>query len=187
MKYCTTLLLIVLCAAQAHAQLQMTEPDKSPMDMSYFPQAYPVQKFQNSKAPAKPTARVIYSRPQKKGRTIFGEEVKYNEIWRLGANESTEIEFFKAATIGGTKIPKGRYTLYCIPRADKWTIIVNSDTDSWGSFSYKQAKDIVRVDVAPVSNSETVEYYTMVFDTSGNLVIAWENTRVMLPIKYSDK
>jgi hypothetical protein len=181
------LLLTTFFLSSVHAQLQLTEPDKSPLDISYFPAAYPIQKFQSKTAPAKPTARVIYSRPQKKGRTIFGEEVKYNEVWRLGANESTEIEFYKFATISGKKIPKGRYTLYCIPKADKWTMIVNSDTDSWGSFSYKAAKDIVRVDIPVSTNAETIEFFTIVFDAAGNLVVAWENTRAVMPIKYSDK
>src|SRR5215216_283105 len=102
-------LFVTMCS---YGQLQVTEPDKSPLDMSYSPQSYPILKFQNKNMDAKPNARVVYSRPQVKGRDIFGGEVKYNEVWRLGANESTEIDLFKTAVIGGKKIEKGRYTIY---------------------------------------------------------------------------
>src|SRR5215213_9902757 len=74
--------------------------DKSPMDMSYFPSDYPILKTQN-KATASPVARVVYSRPQKDNRVIFGNLVEYNKVWRLGANEATEIEFFKDVSIAG--------------------------------------------------------------------------------------
>lgn len=105
--------------------------DKSPMDMSYYPSNYPVLKIQDK--PTDPlTARVVYSRPQKAGRTIYGGLVKYGEVWRLGANEATEIEFFKPVKIDGKKVAKGRYTLYAIPYETTWTFILNKDTDTWG-------------------------------------------------------
>ncbi|MEJ7685336.1 MAG: DUF2911 domain-containing protein [Segetibacter sp.] len=78
---------------------------------------------------------------------MFGREVKYNEVWRLGANEATELELFKNAAIGEKSVPKGRYTLYCIPAETKWTIIVSKDNYSWGSFTYKSDKDVARIDV----------------------------------------
>ena len=80
--------------------------DKSPMDMSYYPANYPVLKIQD-KMTEPLVARVVYSRPQKTGRTIYGGLVKYGEVWRLGANEATEIEFFKHVKIDGKKWPKG--------------------------------------------------------------------------------
>lgn len=171
----------------AVAQLQITEPDKSPLDVSYHPHGYPILKFQTKTAPATPLARVIYSRPQKNGRTIFGDVVKYNELWRLGANESTEIEFYRDVTIGKAKLPKGRYTMFCIPQPGKWTIVFNKSNDSWGAFSYDKTKDVLRTNIN-VSNAETVvEFFTMVFDNSGNLVILWDNLKALLPIKYAAK
>src|SRR5687768_2238865 len=86
--------------------------DQSPMDMIYYPVDYPKLKMTKSIATG-PLVRIIYSRPQKQGRAIFGELLKYGEHWRLGANEATEIEFFEPAIIQGKKINPGRYILYC--------------------------------------------------------------------------
>ena len=120
--------------------------DKSPMDMSYYPANYPILKIQD-KAKEPVLARVTYSRPQKNGRTVFGELIEFGSIWRLGANEATELELFKDARIGTTKVKKGRYTMYAIPQQDKWTIIINRDTDTWGAFKYDPQKDVARIDV----------------------------------------
>jgi len=158
--------------------------DKSPMDIAYFPSDYPMIKTQN-KTSQPLLARVIYSRPQRDNRVIFGELVEYGKVWRLGANEATEIEFFKDATIAGKKVLKGRYTLYAIPNETKWTIIINKDTDTWGAFIYDQKKDVARADV-PVQTMETaVEPFSMTFnktDRGTTLVIAWDKTSVSLPI-----
>lgn len=164
------------------AQSKPTDLDKSPLDIAYFPANFPVMKMKGQTGP-EPFSRVLYSRPQKKGRTIFGEEVKYNEVWRLGANEATEIELFKNATIAGKKVPKGRYTLYCIPLENKWTLIFNKDNYSWGSFAYKSDKDVARVDVPVQKNNEAVEALTMYFDNS-NLNILWENVKVQVPVNF---
>ncbi len=160
--------------------------DKSPMDMSYYPGNYPVLKIQD-KITEPLLARIIYSRPQKAGRTIFGGLVKYGELWRLGANEATEIEFYKNVRIGGKKINKGRYTLYAVVNENSWTIILNKETDTWGSFKYNEKKDVVRA-VALVQKTDVViESFTMVFEkaTAGfNLVIAWDNVKATLPVTF---
>jgi hypothetical protein len=174
-------------ACVGYGQLQITEPDKSPLDIAYHPHGYPILKFQSKTAPAMPMARVIYSRPQKNGRVIFGDIVKYNEIWRMGANESTEVEFYRDVTIGTKKLPKGRYSLFCIPQAGLWTIVVNSALNTCGTFSYEQTKDIMRMDVAVSKLDLPVEFYTMVFDSSGNLIVIWDNVKVVIPIKYAAK
>lgn len=179
-------LFIVLFAVSAAAQQKPTDLDKSPLDVSYHPANYPILKMRGQVA-EEPSARVIYSRPQKKGRSIFGGEVKYNEIWRLGANEATELELFKPAKIGGKKIPKGRYSLFCIPSENKWTVILNKDTFSWGSFVYKSEKDVARVDVPVQRNNEQVEAFTMYFDNGRGgaiLQMLWEDLKVGLPITF---
>jgi Protein of unknown function (DUF2911) len=165
---------------------QASEPDKSPLDISYAPYNYPILKFQGKHPSAIPFARVVYSRPQKNGRALFGAEIKYNEIWRLGANESTELELFRNANIGGKAIPKGRYTLFCIPTPDKWTIILSKDNYTWGAFSYKQANDMARFSL-PVTrvSSPPVEYFTMYFNESNHLVIIWDDIKVVAPIAFS--
>lgn len=187
MKSVVLIIFFVANACLSFGQLQVTEPDKSPLDISYHPHGYPILKFQSKTAPAAPMARVIYSRPQRNGRIIFGDVVKYNEVWRLGANESTEVEFYKDVTIGSKKLPKGRYALFCIPQAGLWTIVVNSSLYTWGTFSYEKAKDIMRTDVAVSKLDSPVEYYTMMFDASGNLVVLWDTVKVVIPIKYAAK
>ena len=130
-------------------------------------------------------ARILYSRPQKQGRKIFGELVEYGKVWRLGANEATEIEFYKNVKIGGKKVQKGRYTLYAIANESTWTIIINKDTDTWGAFKYDSKKDLLRTDVNVQKTDETVESMSMWFDKTTNgisLNIAWEQVKVSLPI-----
>ena len=187
MRY-PSLLLIALCLSVcSYGQLQVTEPDKSPLDVSYSPQGYPILKFQNKEMNGKLNARVVYSRPQVKGRVIFGSEVKYNEVWRLGANESTEIELYKNAVIAGKKIAKGRYSMYCIPEENQWTIILNKDTDSWGSFSYNAERDVVRAAIGVSKNESPVEYLTIYFDNVNNLVMMWADLKANLPIQFAVK
>jgi hypothetical protein len=152
--------------------------------MSYFPVDYPILKTQN-KATAPPVARVVYSRPQRDNRTIFGQLVEYNKVWRLGANEATEIEFFKDVAIGGQKVAKGRYTLYAIPTESKWTIVLNKDTDTWGAFVYDEKKDVLRTEVPVQTLSTPVEAFSMNFnktDKGADLFIAWDTLGVNLPI-----
>lgn len=170
------------------AQTNLPPVDKSPMDMAYYPVNYPVLKIQD-KITEPLAARVIYSRPQKAGRVIFGNLVKYGELWRMGANEATEIEFFKNVRIGGKKINKGRYTLYAIVKENTWTIIINKDTDTWGAFKYNQAKDVARTDVAVQKTDTAIESLSMVFEKTGtgyNLNIAWENVKVAIPISLKE-
>ena len=160
--------------------------DKSPMDMSYYPNNYPVLKI-NDKVTEPLAARVVYSRPQKAGRPIFGGLVKYGEVWRIGANEATEIEFFKTVNIGGKKIAKGRYTLYAIVNESSWTMIINKDNDTWGAFKYDSKKDIVRISVIVQKIDTPIESLAMAFEktsTGCNLVIAWENIKAALPITF---
>ena len=184
MKRVASLFISVLCFMGIYAQSALPAMDKSPMDMCYYPDNYPVLKIRN-KVSDPPLARVIYSRPQKEGRTIFGGLVSYGDVWRLGANEATEIEFYEPVIVGGKKIPKGRYSLYALVKEDSWTFIVNTDTDTWGAFKYDQSKDIARVNV-PVEHIEnTVEALSMDFekkDNSFDLIVTWENTRAALPI-----
>ncbi|MEP7141495.1 MAG: DUF2911 domain-containing protein [Ferruginibacter sp.] len=168
------------------AQIKLPPVDKSPMDMSYYPNGYPVLKIQD-KVTEPLVARVVFSRPQMNGRSIFGELLEYGKVWRLGANEATEIEFFQNVKIGETRIKKGRYTMYCIPYPEKWTLIINKETDTWGSFKYDEAKDIVRTDVPVQKQTETLEAFVMAFDkapTGAILIIAWDNLKVNLPISF---
>lgn len=157
--------------------------DVSPMDMSYLPVDYP--KFLDKVG--SPVARVIYSRPHKQGRKIFGSLVKYGHPWRLGANEATEIEFFIPVKVKDRQVARGRYVLYCIPQKDKWTIVFNRDLYSWG-LTIDRTKDLFQVDIPFQVKEHSAEYFSMVFEKTpegGALVIAWDNLEAKLPIQYS--
>ena len=159
--------------------------DLSPVDISYFPADYPVQKMTEISAPL-PVARVIYSRPHKQGRKIFGALIKYGDNWRLGANEATELELFRDVTIQGKKVNKGRYILYCKPQENTWTIIFNTNLYSWG-LKPEPVKDVYKFEI-PVERTQTsVEYFTMVFQPSENgagLLMAWDDVKAVLPFTF---
>lgn len=168
------------------AQNNLPPVDKSPMDMSYYPVNYPILKI-NDKITEPLAARVVYSRPQKAGRTIFGGLLKYGEVWRMGANEATEVEFFKNVRFGGKKINKGRYTLYAIVNETSWTIIINKETDTWGSFKYDAKKDVARKDITIQKTDTIIESLAMGFEktlTGFNLVIAWDNVKASVPFTF---
>jgi hypothetical protein len=162
-----------------------TAVDVSPMDMTYFPVDYPKLKMAKILT-GQPLARVIYSRPHLQGRSLFNGVLKYGEPWRLGANEATELELFKAATIAGKKIPAGRYVLYCIPQKDKWTIVLNSSIDSWGLHP-DESGDIARFDIPASTNGYRLEYFTMLFEKKGeqaDLLMAWDNIEARLSFQF---
>ncbi len=188
MRLLLPLFFLMLSLAGA-AQGRFPQLDKSPMDMSYYPVNYPLLKIQD-KASDPLIARVVYSRPQRNGRDVFGELLEYNKVWRLGANEATEIEFFKDVTIGNKMVPKGKYTLYAIPTPDKWTIIVNRETDIWGAFKYDSGKDVVRVDLPVQKLSDPLEAFSIIFEKASVgfvLTAAWETASVSLPISVYEK
>ncbi|MEP7236646.1 MAG: DUF2911 domain-containing protein [Ferruginibacter sp.] len=167
--------------------------DKSPMDMSYFPEDYPKQKMITPNM-GDPVARVIYSRPQKNGRIIFADSTetrtviqRYGQDWRLGANEATEIEFFKPVNISGKKLAAGRYIIYCIPYADKWKIIFNANLYSWG-LHVDKTKDLTEIELPVIKNNIVIEYFTMLFQNSTygcNLVMAWGDVKVVMPVNFN--
>ncbi len=154
----TTLLFGLLFLALGGANAQTFRGlDKTPMDMAYYPDDYAHdRKFAPAKIGAdKAMVRVTYNRPAKNGREIFGKLVPYGKVWRAGANEAPEIKFYKDVTIGGKKIPAGNYALLTIPNEKEWTIILSSDVDQWGAYSYNEALDVARVTV-PVQKSDSV-------------------------------
>lgn len=187
MKYLMLTCLIFLAGmSTGYSQAKLPPPDKSPMDMCYFPSNYPILKIQN-KISEPPVARVVYSRPNKNGRTVYGELVEMGQVWRLGANEATELELYREAKLGGKVLKKGRYSLFAIPQEDKWTLIVNSETDVWGAFQYNQSKDVFRLDLKPEKLQEPLESFTIAFDKDDNgirLVFAWDDLKAEVPFSY---
>src|SRR5450432_4106467 len=185
----TLLLAVFFLSVSGYGISQSTLPplDKSPMDMCYYPVDYPVLKIQH-KADAPLVARVIYGRPQKNDRSIFGDLVPYDMIWRVGANEATEIEFFRDIKIDGKKLLKGRYTLYAIPSTDKWTLVLNKETDTWGAFGYDTKKDVLRIDVKVNTRTDVIDVFTICFEgkekNKTSLMIGWDNKEVHMPISW---
>jgi len=127
-----------------------------------------------------------YSRPGVKGRKIFGDLVPYGNVWRTGANNATTLTFGDEVTIGGKKIPAGKYGLLTIPDKKSWTIIITKQTDVTSPAAYKQDQDVVRVEVKPMEMTESMESLTMQFanvkPSTCELHLMWDKTAVVLPI-----
>lgn len=124
---------------------------------------------------------ITYGRPSVNGRDIFGGLIPFGEVWRTGANESTVIVFPKDVTIEGKPLEAGTYSLYTIPRKDKWTIIFNSKL-SWGT-QYDKSKDVLRVQVEPKEapfREQFMIYFENVTDHSAKIVLHWAETKVPL-------
>jgi hypothetical protein len=128
-----------------------------------------------------------YSRPNIKGRKIFGDLVPYDKVWRTGANQATTLSFGDEVTIGGVKIPAGKYGLLTIPGSGTWTFIITRQLDVTNPAAYKEDQDIVRVTASPQQLPFSVETFTIMFAniTSGNcdLQLIWDHMVVTLPIK----
>ena len=117
---------------------------------------------------------VTYSSPAVKGRTIWGELVPYDKIWRAGANEATTFETDKAIKVQGQVLAAGKYSLFVVPTASEWTIVFNSVAAQWGAYEYNSEKDVLRVTTTPVRTAASAERLTINVDDSG-LSIAWDN------------
>jgi hypothetical protein len=127
-----------------------------------------------------------YSRPDMRGRKIFGDLVPYGKVWRTGANQATTLSFGDPVTIGGTRIPAGKYGLLTIPGADQWTLIITHQTDVTNPAAYKPDQDIVRVTAKPYQLPFALETFTILFaNVTANacdLQLIWEKTLITLPI-----
>ena len=132
------------------------------------------------------SVELSYSRPAMKGRKIFGDLVPFGKVWRTGANNATTLTFGEEVTIGGTKVPAGKYGLLTIPDKKNWTIIISKQTDVTSPAAYKQDQDVVRVEAKTIDLNNAVESFTIQFadvkPTSCELHIMWDKTAVALPI-----
>jgi len=124
---------------------------------------------------------IDYSRPVAKGRAIFGGLVPYDKVWRTGANDATTITFSDDVTINGQALAKGAYSLHTIPGKDSWTIIFNKVAKQWGSFSYDQAQDALRVTAKP-QKAPFAEVFTIGFPDvtpdNATVVLRWADLAV---------
>lgn len=130
--------------------------------------------------------KITYSSPRMRGRTVYGGLVPYGEIWRLGANEATEITNSAPIMFGGEMLPAGTHTLFAMPGEDEWTIIVNETVGQWGAFDYDPTADRYRFTVPVASSDQINEALSMSFDDEveegQHLVINWAETEVRVPV-----
>ena len=174
-----SILIIAIFAITLTSSLQLTAQefkslDKSPMDVASFPSSYKI---------SDKIVKVIYSRPQLKGRDLV-KLAPPEKVWRTGANEAVEITFYKDVIFGGKSVKAGTYSLFAIPSSEKdWTIIINSAQNVWGSYYYKQDQDVVRVSGITSKADKNIEAFSMMFDNDMTLKMGWGDTVISVPIK----
>lgn len=194
MKKFLTFAMVLLAVLGMQAQedeLKFPDVDKSVLDMSYYPSRAAFRAFAKTpeeKAAGQPVMRVIYSRPMKKGRTIFGELEKYGSTWRVGANESTELLLMKDVKVGGKTLAAGRYTVYAKLAEKEWDIHFSTDTDGWGHYAFKpEESSVASITVPTQKTPSTVEAMAIIFkksDDGAHMVIAWDDTMVAVPFVF---
>ena len=128
---------------------------------------------------------VTYGRPYKKGRVVFGELEKYGKVWRVGADEATQITFNQDTKFGGQAVAKGTYAMFALVEEKEWTIILNSVLGQWGAYSYdkNKDKDVVKVKVPVKKLNDVVEQLTIKADDKA-LNISWDQTSVSVPLSF---
>ena len=165
----------------ASAQMNMSD-DKSKRPS---PPASAACKFSDGK-----TIKIDYSSPRAKGRKIFGEAsekalVPYGQIWRTGANDATTFVTDTNVTVGGKAVPAGSYTIFTVPKADAWSLVISKKTGEWGTDYPGEKEDLVRAPMTVSKTSAPVENFTIAFDQAGSkctLRMEWENTRASVEI-----
>lgn len=131
--------------------------------------------------------KVVYSQPHLKGRKMLGEKEPYGKVWRLGANEATEITLTEETEFKGKDLEAGTYSMFAIPEKDKWTIIFNKALGQWGAYSYDESQDALRVEASVVKAEKTFEPFTIWFSADGSAMhMAWGDTQVNLPVEIDD-
>jgi hypothetical protein len=131
------------------------------------------------------TIKTDYSSPRIKGRKIFGDLVPYGKVWRTGANEATTFVTSSDVVVGRKTVPAGSYTLFTVPNADKWTLIINKKTGEWGIPYKYESDELARVDMKASKLSSPVENFTIGYEKSGSgctLTMDWETTRASVDI-----
>ncbi len=118
--------------------------------------------------------KIDYSKPSKKDRLIWGGLVKYDQIWRTGANEATTFEISADVKVNGQLLKAGKYGLFTIPGKEKWTIIFNSVPNQWGAYSYDKSKDVLRVEADASYGNKSVETFDISID-GNKVVMKWDD------------
>jgi hypothetical protein len=134
------------------------------------------------------TLKVDYSSPRAKGRKIFGASdalVPNGQVWRTGANEATTFVADTDLSVGGTSVPAGSYTIFTVPNADKWSLVISKKTGEWGTDYAGEKEDLARIPMTVSKTAAPVENFTISFDQKGSscsLNLDWDNTRASVDI-----
>jgi len=169
--------------------IQFNQLDVSPMDMTHYPanSAY-TNYLKGNDQEIKPKITVNYHRPAKKDRQVFGELVPYGKVWRLGANESTEIVLHQKSVIQEVTVEPGRYALYAEVEQEHWNLILSKDIPAWGDHNRDLSKDVATIKIPAFTEEEVVEHLSIIFeeneDDSVNMIVAWDQTRAKAHIAF---
>ncbi len=161
----------VLFSMTINAQ-KFAKLDRSPMDAATYPTSYKT---------SDKLVKVIYSRPQLKGRSL-NTLAPSGKVWRTGANEAANIIFYKDMNFGGKPVKAGTYALFTIPGDNQWTIILNSDINTWGAYSYNKAKDVLRFKASTGKDETSLEAFSIAFGEDKTMYLGWDTLRVSIPI-----
>lgn len=130
---------------------------------------------------------VDYGRPSVRGRKIFGDLVPYGKIWRVGANEATNVSFEQSILFGGKPTKPGRYAIFVTPEENEWTIVLNYDADAWGAYSYDPNENAIEIKVPVQTLKDLQESLEISFENIAenkvDLIIKWEHAKVAIPIE----
>lgn len=167
---------IALISSTEVAAQKFPKIDVSPMDAASYPANW---------READKLVKVIYSRPQLKGRSL-AKLAPNGKVWRTGANEAAEITFYKDVMFGDKEVEAGTYTLFTIPNEKNWTVILSNQKNVWGSYFYDEKEDVARVQAEVAQGKDSLEAFSIVFDGEDEeamMHFGWEKTRVSVPIK----
>ena len=183
-------LFILLTTTMVAQEIEWPGLDKSPMDLVTYPRSAAFANYLDEDDPDRdPKIKVLYSRPYKNDRVVFGELVKFGEDWRLGANEGTEVTFYQNVELGGVVIPRGVYRLLAEVNRDHWDVVVSTQQHTAGANDLDKTKEVGRFKAMTSATTSPREQFTIGFQKvdEGNvdMIMEWENTRATLPINLN--
>lgn len=147
--------------------------DKSPMDIASFPSNYRV---------SEKVIKIIYSRPQLKGRSLE-KLAPLGKKWRTGANEATEVTFYKDIIFGGAAVKAGTYTMYAIPGKNTWTVALSSQLNVWGVYFHKDENDVAKVTIPVKQTEENLDVFSIAIDEDMTINMGWGTTLISIPVQ----
>ena len=170
-------------------------PTTATTDTDTETEAIPEESSQEEEVPSPPrtasgqigetSLTIDYSSPGVKGRTIYGDLVPYDKVWRTGANAATILTVSSEVKIEGETLPEGKYSLFSIPTEEgNWTFILNKTWDQWGAYDYDEAQDAIRVSVEPIPLEDSTERLRFEVDEgAGKIVFAWDDVMCALNVE----